>query len=321
MRGWLAWYPLDLLPIISLLFLGAAVAETRFVEVGRQSGIDFRNVSGSPEKRYIVETQPAGVTFWDYDGDGEPDLYFTTGSHPAGEQGPANALFRNDNGRFTDATVGNGVDLEGWSMGTAVADYDLDGDDDLYITRWGANALLRNDGEGRFADVAERAGVDDGRWGIGAAFADYDLDGDLDLYVANYVHFELGGPPFFDRWCTHRGIRAACGPAGFEAERDVLYRNDGDGEFTDVSASTGIDNPSRYGMQVAWGDLDADGDPDAYITNDGHANALLRNDGTGGLVEVELSGAAYSGDGRPQAGMGVALGDVRRRRPMRYLRH
>lgn len=309
MRSWLVWRPLDLLPLIFLLVLREAVAETRFVEVGRLSGIDFRNVSGSPEKRYIVETQAAGVTFWDFDGDGESDLYFTTGPHSVGEQGPANALFRNDYGRFTNITVGSGAGIEGWSMGAAVADYDFDGDDDLYVTRWGHNVLLRNDGEGRFVDAAENAGVDDGRWGIGAAFADYDLDGDLDLYVANYVHFEPGGPPFFERWCTHRGIRAACGPAGLQAERDVLYRNDGDGGFTDLSASMGIDDPARYGMQVAWGDFDGDGDPDAYITNDGQANALLRNDGTEGLVEAGLSGAAYSGDGRPQAGMGVALGD------------
>ena len=288
--------------------LTKAAAETRFVEV--QSGIDFANVSGTPEKKYIIETQAAGVTAWDYDLDGDPDLYFTIGSHLEGEGAPANALSRNDGGQFANATAGSGAGLQGWSMGATPADYDLDGDDDLYVTRWGRNALLRNEGRGRFTDVAALAKVDDNRWGIGAAFADYDLDGDLDLYVANYIEFELNGPPFYDRWCNHRGIKAACGPAGFNAERDVLFRNDGNGSFSDVSMAAGIDDPPRYGMQVAWGDLDADGDLDAYVTNDGHANSLLRNDGRGKFADIGISsGAAFSGDGRSQAGMGVALGD------------
>ena len=290
--------------------LTKAAAETRFVEVARQSGIDFDNVSGAPEKKYIIETQAAGVTAWDYDLDGDPDLYFTIGSHLEGEGAPANALFRNDGGQFSNATASSGAGLQGWSMGAAPADYDLDGDDDLYVTRWGRNALLRNEGGGRFTDVATLAKVDDNRWGIGAAFADYDLDGDLDLYVANYIEFELNGPPFYDKWCNHKGIKAACGPAGFNAERDVLFRNDGNGSFSDVSAAAGIDDPPRYGMQVAWGDLDADGDLDAYVANDGHANSLLRNDGREQFTDIGISsGSAFSGDGRPQAGMGVALGD------------
>ena len=290
--------------------LTKAAAETRFVELARQSGIDFTNVSGTPEKKYIIETQAAGVTAWDYDLDGDPDLYFTIGSHLEGEGAPANALFRNDGGQFANATAGSGAGLQGWSMGATPADYDLDGDDDLYVTRWGRNALLRNEGGGRFTEVAALANVDDNRWAIGAAFADYDLDGDLDLYVANYIEFELNGPPFYDKWCNHRGIKTACGPAGFNAERDVLFRNDGNGTFSDVSATAGIDNPPRYGMQVAWGDLDADGDLDAYVANDGHANSLLRNDGREKFAEIGISsGAAFSGDGRSQAGMGVALGD------------
>lgn len=296
--------------LLVLSILAKAAAETRFVEVARQAGIDFANVSGTPDKKYIIETQAAGVTAWDYDLDGDADLYFTIGSHRKGAAAPANALFRNDSGQFSNATAGSGSGLQGWSMGAAPGDYDLDGDDDLYVTRWGRNALLRNDGRGHFTDVAALANVDDDRWGIGAAFADYDLDGDLDLYVANYIAFELNGPPFYDKWCNHRGIKAACGPAGFKAEKDVLFRNDGNGRFSDVSAAAGVDAPPRYGMQVAWGDLDADGDLDAYATNDGHANSLLRNDGRGQFAEIGIaSGAAFSGDGRPQAGMGVALGD------------
>ena len=240
------------------------------------------NVSGTSEKKYIIETQAAGVTTWDYDLDGDPDLYFTIGSYREGEGAPANALFRNDGGQFANATVGSGAGLQGWSMGATPADYDLDGDDDLYVTRWGRNALLRNEGGGTLHRCRCASPTsDDNRWAIGAAFADYDLDGDLDLYVANYIAFELNGPPFYDKWCNHRGIKAACGPTGFKAERDVLFRNDGNGSFSDVSAAAGIDAPPRYGMQVAWGDLDADGDLDAYVANDGHANSLLRNDGRG----------------------------------------
>ena len=144
--------------------LTKATAETRFVEVARQSGIDFANVSGTPEKKYIIETQAAGVTAWDYDLDGDPDLYFTIGSHLKGKGAPTNALFRNDGGQFANATTGSGAGLQGWSMGATPADYDLDGDDDLYVTRWGRNALLRNEGGGRFTEVAALAKVDDNHW-------------------------------------------------------------------------------------------------------------------------------------------------------------
>ena len=139
--------------------LSKATAETRFVEVARQSGIDFANVSGTPEKKYIIETQAAGVTTWDYDLDGDPDLYFTIGSHLKGDEAPANALFRNDGEQFANATAGSGAGLQGWSMGATPADYDLNGDDDLYVTRWGRNALLRNEGGGRFTDVAALAKI------------------------------------------------------------------------------------------------------------------------------------------------------------------
>jgi hypothetical protein len=284
-----------------------------FTEVTRQAGITFRNTSGSAEKHYVIETQSAGVGWWDYDGDGELDLYFTNGPTDveAPDSGTGNALYRGrPGGTFVETTARTGLGLKGWNMGCSMADYDNDGDSDLYVTRWGPNALFRNEGKSRFAEVAAQAGVADPGWGIGCGFGDYDNDGDLDLYVANYVEFALHGPPFFDKWCTHTGIPAACGPKGFPAQRDALFRNEGKGHFTDVTREAGIAEPAYYGMGVVWGDLDLDGDLDLYVANDGQPNNLFRNEGGGRFTDVApLNGTAFSGDGRAQAGMGVALGD------------
>jgi hypothetical protein len=283
-----------------------------FVDVAPNAGLDFANVSGSAEKHYIIETQSAGGGFWDYDMDGHLDIFLTNGARLDQDVPPtSNALYRNQgNGTFADLTRKAGLSLGGWNMGCAMADADGDGDPDLYVTRWGPDAFYRNQGNGTFAEVAQQAGLGYPGWGIGAAFADYDLDGDLDLYVANYIKFTLHGPPYYDRWCTHNGIPAACGPAGFEAEPDFLYRNQGNGTFADVSRAAGIHQRHYYGMGAAWADLDNDGDPDLYVANDGQPNNLFRNEGNGTFADIALlSGTALSGDGRSQAGMGVALAD------------
>ncbi len=291
----------------------AAAQLPQFTEVTREAGITFCNTSGGAEKHYVIETQSAGVGWWDYDGDGELDLFFTNGPTDVEtpESGTGNALYRGrPGGTFAETTAQAGLGLKGWNMGCSMADYDNDGDADLYVTRWGPNALYRNEGKSRFTEVAARAGVADPGWGIGCGFGDYDNDGDLDLYVANYVDFELHGPPFYDQWCTHTGIPAACGPKGFKAQPDVLYRNEGSGKFADVTQAAGIAQPAYYGMGVVWGDVDLDGDLDLYVANDGQPNNLFRNEGGGRFTDVApLSGTAFSGDGRAQAGMGVALGD------------
>ena len=296
----------------ALLLLACAApvfsAGPLFTDVTQAAGIAFINQSGGADKQYIIETQSAGGGFWDYDSDGQLDLFFTSGVRPDSTAGTA--LYRGiGNGAFSNATAGSGTGIGGWNMGVAFADYDGDGDPDLYLTRWGRDVLLTNERDGAFKDATAAAGLGSTGWGIGAAFADYDSDGDLDLYVANYIAFELGGSPFYDRWCQHNGVPAACGPSGAQAQPDLLYRNEGNGTFTDDSLPAGIRGPNYYGMGVAWSDLDGDGDLDLYVANDGHPNSLFRNDG-GRFVNISLAtGTAYSGNGRAQAGMGVTLAD------------
>jgi len=286
----------------------------QFTEVTRQAGITHGNTSGSALKKYVLETQSAGVGLWDYDMDGDLDLFFTNGEPPDEQDDGAsrgNVLYENSgDGTFADVTDRAAVGRPGWNMGCAMADYDSDGDPDLYVTRWGANALFRNEGRGRFSEVGTTAGVANEGWGVGGAFGDADGDGDPDLYVANYIEFQLHGPPFYDEWCTHNGIPSACGPKGFAAQHDVLYRNNGDGTFADVSQAAGVRRRAHYGMGMVWGDLDNDRDLDIYVANDGHPNSLFRNDGNGRFVDIApLTGTAYSSSGRSQASMGVALGD------------
>ena len=298
----------------ALLLLAGALpvssAGPLFTDVTQAAGIAFINESGGADKQYIIETQSAGGGFWDYDSDGQLDLFLTSGVRPDSTAGTA--LYRGiGHGAFSNATAGSGTGLGGWNMGVAFADYDSDGDPDLYLTRWGRDVLLANETEtdAAFKDATAVAGLGSEGWGIGAAFADYDRDGDLDLYVANYITYKRGGPPFYDRWCKHNGVPAACGPSGAPAQPDLLYRNEGAGTYIDISRQAGIRGPNYYGMGVAWSDLDGDGDPDLYVANDGHPNSLYRNDG-GHFTNISLAtGTAYSGDGRAQAGMGVALAD------------
>ena len=286
-----------------------------YVDVTREAGIDFHNTSGTADKRYILESQAAGVAFTDLDLDGYADLFFTGGAPDIDsgfEAGSSTAFYRNAaDGTFADDTAASGLVRGGWNMGVAVGDFDNDSAPDLYLTRWGPNALYRNATSGDTARFAEVAGATlaDTAWSIGAAFGDYDNDGDLDLYVANYVDFVPHGPPYFDRMCAHNGIPAACGPAGFPAQRDVLWRND-DGRFTDVSSSMGFNGPPYYAMGAVWAHLDADERIDLYVANDGHPNSLWRNRG-GDFEDTALAtGTAFSGSGQAQAGMGVGIGDL-----------
>ena len=293
----------------------------RFVDVTQAAGLDFVHISGGPEQRYILEAMGSGSAFFDFDADGWLDFFAISGTRLRDAPESGNRLWRNlpsATGQrvFTEVTEEAGLRRVGWGMGAAVADYDNDGDLDLYVTHWGPNALYRNESDGTFSPVV--TGVEDRRWGASAAFGDVDADGWQDLYVANYVAFDLDDPPSGGELCSGwKGLTVFCGPHGLDGQADVLYRNAGaarangqHGGFIDMSAATGIDRTAYLGLGVLFTDYDQDGDADLYIANDSTPNQLYRNDGDWHLSEVgAFAGVAYSEEGRVQAGMGVDAGD------------
>jgi enediyne biosynthesis protein E4 len=287
-----------------------------FRDVTEEAGITFSHHS-APEKKYILESMSGGVALLDYDGDGRLDVYFVdsltvdTANDPRAAR---SALYRNLGGmRFADVTDAAGVGHPGWGMGVCVADYDGDGRPDLYVTALGANRLYRNRGDGSFEEVARRAGVEGGGWSTGCGFADYDRDGDLDLFVSRYVEVDLGKLPEFgkDKTCQYRGVAVQCGPRGLPGTGDLLYRNDGDGSFTEVGEAAGVADPDGLlGLGVAWLDVDGDGWPDLFVANDSNANQLYLNRRDGTFEEVAFPiGVAVSEDGGEQGSMGIAVGD------------
>ena len=285
----------------------------RFVDVANETGVTLINRSGGPEKDYLLETVGNGAAFFDYDRDGDVDLLITNGSTLGDFEsggGPMLALFENQDASFVDVTGPSGLVKNGWGSGVCIADFDNDGYSDVYLTAYGPNVLYQNNGDQTFQERPD-AGVGDPRWGTNCAFGDYDRDGDVDLYVANYLRFDDSVPRRgeFDR-CRFMGLDVACGPLGLTGEADVLYRNDGDGTFTDVTREAGVENPGYYGFGVAFSDFDNDGWPDIYVANDSVSNLLFENRGDGTFSEIgSLSGTAAGASGRLQAGMGVAVGD------------
>ena len=293
-----------------------------FTDATLESGIDHRTVSGAAgrDKGWITETIGSGAAWLDFDGDGHLDLYLVNGStHERGPgEGEPNRLYRGDGqGHFTDVTARAGVGDRSWGVGVAVGDIDNDGDPDLYITNLGPNLLYLNNGDGTFTDITAHAGVGDPGWGTSAAFFDMDGDADLDLYVGNYVDFDTKtvprkGTPEADRpSCVFLGMPTICGPRGLDPAHDVLYRNNGDGTFTEASREAGVRlSKPRYTLGVVTADLDNDGDQDLYVANDSVQNSLWRNDGNGRFQDIGvISLAALSADGKPQAGMGTDAGD------------
>ena len=284
----------------------------QFVDVTQEAGIYWKHTDGRSGRKYFMETLGSGAAFFDYDADGDADLYFVDGAPLPGyvpEEIPTNRLYRNNgDSTFTEVTKIAGVGDTGYGHGCAVGDYNNDGQLDLYVTNYGINRLYRNNGDGTFTDVAETAGVTEPRWSTSCAFADYDRDGDLDLYIVNYIVFDIAENP----WCglKEKGIRAYCEPDNFPAQSDTLYRNNGDGTFTDVTRSAGIYNTTGKGLGVVWGDYDNDGALDIYVANDSTENLFYRNNGDGTFEEIGfMVGVALSEDGAPENGMGTAFGD------------
>ncbi|OLC98889.1 MAG: RNA-binding protein [Acidobacteria bacterium 13_1_40CM_4_58_4] len=290
-----------------------------FLNVARESGLNAKTIFGGEHKnKYLLETTGCGVAFYDYDNDGWLDIFLVNGARlegfPAGQE-PTNHLFKNNrDGTFADVTARAGLLHSGWGQGVCVGDYDNDGFDDLFMTYFGKNVLYHNNGNGTFTDVSEKAGVagTGKRWNTGCAFVDYDRDGHLDLFVANYIDLDLRTAPVPESGpCLYKGVMVACGPPGLNGGKNILYHNNGDGTFTDVSEKSGILKANgTFGLGVLTADLDNDGWADIYVANDSTASALYQNKKNGTFTDIAIeAGCALSPDGKPQAGMGISAAD------------
>ncbi|MDH3588119.1 MAG: CRTAC1 family protein [Gammaproteobacteria bacterium] len=300
----------------------ATTKRTIFTDSAAAAGLDFYHANGASGEYYFPEIMGAGVAVLDYDNDGDLDVFAVQGkmldesaqalfalpeTHVPGHRLFRNELIPEGALRFTDVSDESGVSSETYGMGVATGDYDNDGDVDIYVANVGSNTLLRNDGAGAFSDVTTKAGVGDERWSVSASFFDYDRDGDLDLFVANYVSFYLSNTTACR---NHAGHQDYCDPTVYKPARDRLYRNDGNGRFSDVTAETGLDAAFGNGLGVTAADFDLDGWPDLYVANDKMANQLWMNRGDGRFVDRALiAGAAYNADGAAEASMGVTAGD------------
>jgi hypothetical protein len=297
------------------------VASIRFTDVTKEAGIDFTHVNAAYGRKLMPETVGSGCAFADFDGDGNLDLIIVNGTNWPGHDTPSGTcrLYRGDGkGHFTDVTVGSGLDKPLYGMGVAVADYDGDGKEDIYLTAVGPNRLLHNEGNFHFSDVTLQAGVEGippeglplrDKWSTGAAWFDYDRDGDLDLFVCQYVKWS----PQLDPFCGKNGVRGYCPPDNFEGVHCTLYRNNGDGTFTDVSREVGLlDCPVGKSFGIGIDDFNGDGWPDIVVTNDTWANFLFVNEQGKHFAEKGIeSGIAFGENGRARAGMGIDVADFR----------
>lgn len=295
----------------------------RFEDIARQVGLTVPHIS-TPEKKYIVESMSGGAGFIDCDGDGKLDIVTVNGStverflaggdllvtlyHQDASSASAPVL------KFTDITKSAGLNVKGWGMGVAVADFDNDGLPDLFVTGFDRNVLYRNLGGCKFEDVTAKAGLTAGGFNAGAAWGDFDRDGNVDLFVARYVRLDIHHLPEFgskEASCSILGMKVQCGPLGLPGETNLFYRNKGDGTFEEISKKAGVDNPDgSYGMQPIWFDYDNDGWPDLFVANDAGPNYMYRNKHDGTFENVSLlSGTAVDANGKAKGSMGVDFAD------------
>lgn len=288
-----------------------------FQDISQQAGLTVPHIS-SPDKKYIIESMSGGIGFIDCDNDGKLDIVAVNGSNVDrylnGGDPMVTLYHQGANLKFTDITQSAGLTKKGWGMGVAVADFDNDGLQDLYVTGFGGNVLYRNLGNCKFQDVTQKAGLQAGGFSAGAAWGDYDRDGYVDLFVARYLRLDIHNLPEFGSKqgsCTILSIKVQCGPLGIPGETDLLFHNRGDGTFEEVSKQAGVANTAgAYGMQPLWLDYDNDGWPDLYVANDIGANYLYHNLRNGKFEDVSLlSGTAVDGDGKAQGSMGVDAAD------------
>ena len=308
----------------AFLAIGATPApEVQFTDITQSAGIDFTHENSATSNKYLVETMGGGVALLDHDNDGRLDIFFTNGAKiddpmPDGKLPDKsdrkfwNRLYRqNENGTFVDVTEKaglTGMPQNRYGMGVAVGDYDNDGFEDLYVTNHGGNTLYHNNGDGRFTDVTRSAGVGAGGWSASAGFFDADNDGRLDLFVTRYVTWTFQN----NRYCGEKkpGYRAYCHPDNYDGIANILYRNNGDGTFVDVSSKAGIADSNGKGLGVAFADYDDDGFVDVYVANDSVQSFLYQNKGKGTFTEVGLlTGVGFNEDGKTFAGMGVDFAD------------
>ena len=307
------------LPVSAIQTPAANDFKIAFTNVAKSAGLTHKTIYGDEQKnKYLLETTGCGVAWFDFDNDGWLDLFFVNGSRFSGivkGQEPTTKLYKNNrNGTFTDVTAKSGLAKSGWGQAVCVGDYDNDGWDDLFVSYFGKNTLFKNNGNGTFTDTTDKAGVgvNKTRWGSGSAFLDFDKDGDLDLFVGSYIDFDVKTAPTPETGpCLYKGVMVACGPPGLTGGVNTLFQNNGNGTFIDVSEKSGIRKTiGTYALGVLIADFDNDTWPDIYVANDSAPAALYHNNGNSTFTDIGVeSGAAYSGDGKPQAGMGVSAGD------------
>jgi hypothetical protein len=302
--------------IVCLVSSGGTAAQSPvFTDVTAASGVKFEHSFGDHHLTNIVEGTGSGAIFFDYDGDGHLDLYFVNGAWTSSVNDNkgrdlrgklANALYRNDgDGTFTDVTATAGVGDRGFGFGSSAADFDADGDPDLYVLNYGANVLYRNDGDGTFTDISETSGLADARWSLSAPWLDYDNDGDLDVFVANYLQYDAG------KFRSYYAAAGYPGPLSYAGQSDALYRNNGDGTFTDVTKKAGVFNADGRAMSAVAADLNDDGYLDIFVANDAMANYYYENTGKGTFEEKAVyKGLAYGEYGQGVSSMGPAVADV-----------